>query len=184
MKKLVIAAALAAGSLLLFAPELLAQVATAPGGAVVVPPTSDGKVVIEYGGWISKALDLIVPALVAVVMWGLRKLPANIVAIIEMLRVEQLLKRAIDYGVNATKGATKDAKLEINVANKVLEAAGDYAAAQAPTLVEKMGGLEKLLQKLLARIEVTEAVSAASVNVPQPPPAAVSVAAGGSASGG
>lgn len=160
-------------------PEVFAQAAaTAPSGSVVVPPpaASDGKVVIEYGGWINKLIDLLVPALMAVIVWLFRKLPAQVVAFLEMFRVEQLIKRALDYGVNAVKGATKDAKLEIPVANKVLEAAGDYAAAQAPNLVEKMGGLEALLQKILARMEVSTSASAETLNVPKPPPATESVA--------
>lgn len=176
-------AASCAGLVLAFAPELLAQ---APTVVVPAPAESDGKVVIEYGSWLTKGLDLIVPILMGVIVWLMRKLPASVVAMIEMFRVEQLLKRAIDYGVNATKGAVAGARLDIPVANKVLEAAGDYAVAQAPALVEKLGGLEALLQKLLARIEVSSVASIETLNVPKPPAAtaAVAAAASGSSSSG
>jgi hypothetical protein len=146
---------------------------------VVAPPaagpTSDGKVTIEYGGWVSKALDFVYPILIAVIVWLFRQLPAQVVSILEMLRVEQLIARAVDYGINTVKGATKDKKLEIPVANQVIEAAADYAAAQASTLVERFGGLEALKQKILARLTVVEGADAKVLNVAEPPPAKVSV---------
>lgn len=118
----------------------------------------DGQVVIPYGAWIQAIADTAVPTITAVLLALLARLmavlPAPIVAILQTFRVEQLLDRAIHFGVNAVAGATHGRTLTVPVASQVLETAMDYAVTQAPTLVRWLGGELALREKLFARLEI------------------------------
>ncbi|MDP2358030.1 MAG: hypothetical protein Q8M31_18465 [Beijerinckiaceae bacterium] len=130
----------------------------------------DGVVTVPWGDWIAGALvhlrDAVIAGVVALVAWAARRLPTQIGEIVLAARVEQLLTRAADYGIAAVGGAMKGKTLDVRTTNHVIEAAAEYAIANAPALVEKLG--DTLRPKLLARlapvvgIEVTaESVDAA-----------------------
>lgn len=69
-------------------------------------------------------------------------------------RVEQLLEKAIAYGINATSGAVADKALTKDIGNAVLAQAANYAIANAPKLVEWAGGAEAIEKKILARLNL------------------------------
>lgn len=130
--------------------------------AADVTPATDGVTSIPWGDWLAAILDWATAIIIAVIAWALRQLPAGSYAIIQQLRVEQLLERAVDYGINATKNATWGKKLDIPTTNAVIEIAAEYAATNAPALVQYLDP-ETLRAKILARIEVTEDVTAEQV---------------------
>jgi hypothetical protein len=104
---------------------------------VVVEPD---VVTIPYGEIISAAASYIATALIAVSMWALRFVPGQIRAMLMTMRVDQLLGKAIAFGVNATAGAVKDKVLTIEVSNRVLREALSYALLHGGPLVKRIAG--------------------------------------------
>jgi hypothetical protein len=104
--------------------------------------------------------DAILPTvgtlLLAVVGWGFRKLPESVVAVLRTARVEQLLARAIDYGINTVKGASKDKVLDVNVGNAVVAQAARKAVEWAPKwMAEWLGGEKGIRERIIARLELS-----------------------------
>ena len=130
-----------------------ADAVVTPGGAVVVP---EGTAVrIPWGAWLSELSSTLSTVLFAAVIWGFRRLPSSIVALLQTMRAEQLIQKAIDYGLNATAGASKDKILSINVGNEVLAKAITYATEQgAPRIIGWLGGPEGISKKIIARLEL------------------------------
>ncbi len=124
-----------------------------PGAAVVVPEST--KIVIPWGTWLSELASTIAAISFAAIVWLLRRLPSQAVAILQTLRAEQLIERAIDYAVNTTAGAFKDRTVTVPVANEVIAKAMRYAVENgAPKIVEWMGGESGIGNKIVARINV------------------------------
>jgi hypothetical protein len=124
---------------------------------VVVEPD---VVTIPYGEIISAAASYIATALIAVSMWALRFVPGQIRAMLMTMRVDQLLGKAIAFGVNATAGAVKDKVLTIEVSNRVLREALSYALLHGGPLVKRFAGSPvDIAEKLWARLEVAPEVS-------------------------
>lgn len=117
-------------------------------------------VTIPWGNMLSEALGFIGWVFLAVAMWAMRQLPANIVSILQTLRVEQLLSKAIDYGVNAVSGATKDKALTFDVGSEVAAKAVAYAIDKMPgALLGWIGGEAKLREMVIARLNVDPAAA-------------------------
>lgn len=114
-------------------------------------------VVVPYGTWLDQVLSAIQSSLAviiaAVVAWAFRNLPKAVVDILRTLQAEQLLMRAADYGINATRGAVKDKSLNIDVGNEAIAKAVQYAISNAPGwLINWLGGPSAIRDKLIARI--------------------------------
>jgi hypothetical protein len=124
-------------------------------------------VVIPWGDWLagvgSAVGDLIAVALLAALTALAARLPGPIAAIILSARAEQLLERAVGYGVNAVAGAAKGRALTVDVGSEVLAEAARYAIAQAPGLVARLGGAEALRRMIFARLNLDADASAAGV---------------------
>jgi hypothetical protein len=117
-------------------------------------------VVIPYGDWLAAAAGNINTILAALAMWALRKLPAHIVAIIKTAQLDQVLLKAIDFGVNRTAGAAKGRVLTINLANQVLAEAVGYVVDHGPGwLVAWAGGEQGIRDKIIARLDVEATVA-------------------------
>jgi hypothetical protein len=134
-------------------PSWAQDVVATPGGAAVVPEGAD--IVIPWGAWLSELSSLLATLIFGAMVWLLRRLPSNVVAILQTMRAEQLLQKAIDYGVNAVAGATKDRVLTVPVANDVVRKAAEYAIASgAPKVIEWMGGADGIMSKIIARLDI------------------------------
>jgi hypothetical protein len=147
---------------------------TAPAPSTYATPTAfvpDGEVPIAWGALvdalIGDLLDTLPMVLAGFVAWVLRKLPEEVAGIFRAWRVDQLLDKALQYGINATRGAVKDRALTVQVGNEVLERAFEYALRHAPMLVSKIGASEYLREKIIARLNLE-----ADAAVPTPRPAA------------
>lgn len=141
-------------------------------GATTVTTTNDvttvsapdaTTVVVPVGNWITQILDnataVVAAAIAALVAWAFRALPKTVVDILRTMQVEQLLKRATDYGINVTKGAVKDKALEIHVGNQAVANAVQYVIDNAPGwLIKWMGGTEAVRDKIIARIPMDATV--------------------------
>lgn len=142
--------------------------------ATSLSSAADGTTVtIPYGEWIASvgdaAASLLLPILLGVLARVMTILPAPIAAMLTTARVEQLLDRAINYGINAVRGATAGKVLTVDVGNKVIAQAADYAIDAAPSLVKWMGGEEALRRKILARLPMTEDASIFDLTHAAPP---------------
>lgn len=126
----------------------------APAFADTVTGSASGSVSIPWGDFLAAGLEwargILVAVLLGVTSIGLHKFLPNAAGAVNMVQVEQLIGRAVDYGITATEGATKGRVVAIPIANAVLEAAADYAIAAAPTLAGKVGDM--LRPKIIARL--------------------------------
>lgn len=115
----------------------------------------DTIVNVPWGDWLFESAQVVIAVLGAVVMWGLRQLPARIVAVIQTGQLDQLLLRAIDFGINKTAGAAKGKTLNVDVGSEVLEQALQYAIDNAPKwMVAWAGGADGLRAKIIARLNL------------------------------
>lgn len=134
-------------------PEAASTVPLAAPAAAVVPPGS--TIVIPWGAWFSELASLIASLAFASIVFLLRSLPGQAVAVLRTVRAEQLLERSLDYAANTTAGAVKDKTVEVHIANEMLAKAISYAVQNgAPRLVKWMGGEDGVGKKLLARMKV------------------------------
>lgn len=137
------------------------EITTVGDDAPVVIDDPDTVVTIPYGtvldAVLANVLGIVGAGIAMVLTWAFRKLPANVVAILRMIQVEQLLSRAAEYGINATRGAVKGKTLDVDVGNQALERALQYALDSASRgLIEFMGGAEGAQKKLIARLPMGE----------------------------
>lgn len=131
---------------------------------VGLPPTAyaaDDTVAVPLGDWIVQATSSLASLAVAVLMWvAARWLPTWI----RTQLTEQLLGRAVDYGLAVVAGAAKGRVLEIPVANAVLREAAAYAVAHAPATAKWIG--DTLEPKLIARLSAIGALPETSIGSP------------------
>jgi hypothetical protein len=122
---------------------------------------ADGSITIPYGQLFSDWQPVFAAVLAGLVAWGFRQLPGNVAAILGNGRVELLLNNAINYGLNAVAGAAKGKTLDVNVGNKVLAEALQYAIDNAPKwLLTWAGGPEGLAKKIWGRLDLDPAADA------------------------
>lgn len=133
----------------------------------------DGEVTVPWGEWLGALIDAAYALILGFLLWLLRKVPKNIVDMVNAIAqalgqggVNELLGKAVDYGINVTQGAVRDQKMTIKVGNEVLERATEYALRHAPGLVAKYGGLATLREKIIARLNLD---GEAGVPAPRPP---------------
>lgn len=118
------------------------------------------KITWAWGALVSQWAGALGSLVLAVAAWALRLLPAQIYAILVTARADQLIAKAIDYGVNAVKDASKDKTLEVNVGNQVLAKALQYVLDNAPGwLTTWLGGPEAIAAKIWARLKLDPAAS-------------------------
>lgn len=143
-----------------------ATVAPAP----TTPVTADTAVVVEdankitipVASWVDQIAvvvrDVGVAVLPMIIAFVLTMLPAPIRMIAGPFLQKYsdgILNRALEYGVNAVKGATKDGELTVDVGNKVLAHTAQYALDHGPTWWAKaMGGEDGIRQKIFARLNI------------------------------
>lgn len=171
--------------LLLAAPAAAQDTTTAPGTSITdtageVPATtdaivvqaesgsptdisSDTTVVIPAGDWLDSVLQNIagiVGSVIAIVIaFAARNLPSWAGRILLTMQAEQLLTRAAEYGINATRGAVKGKTLEINVGNAAVAKGAQYAVDNGPKwLIDWLGGPAAIRDKIIARIPLAEGV--------------------------
>lgn len=152
-----------------FAPMALALVAVAI--AFATPAFAADTLTIPWGDWLASVLGTIAAATATVasliITWALRLLPATLRSYVDEQRrkqAEQLLQRALDYGVNEAKGYITGKTLDIKVGSEVLAGALQYAVDHGPGwLIGWMGGAAKIRDKLLSRMTLDDGITASEV---------------------
>ncbi|WP_448952109.1 hypothetical protein [Labrys neptuniae] len=137
----------------------------APAFAQTATTVADTVVSIPLGDWIKDIGSLVLSLSLPAILWIVRKLPASIAQIVTTAQVDQLLNKGIAYAINAVEGATAGKTLSVNVGNAVLAQALNYVTAHAPQwLIDWMGGLDAIAQKIIARLNLDPAAGVTLVN--------------------
>lgn len=137
-----------------------------PAAALAADP---GTVVsLPWGDWLAAAVswggDAIVAVILALLARLLAILPATVGSLVKTLQVEQLLARAVDFGINAVAGAAKGRVLTADLGSQVLAEAANYAVQHGPKgIVDWMGGPAALREMILARLSLAPEASAAEI---------------------
>jgi hypothetical protein len=168
MKRLLGAALLAACFALAAAPVLdvagfhAAALAADTAPETVAQATSETtKVTWAYGAAIGQYASAIGSIAFALLMFAMRQLPAQVYSVLVAARADQILRKAVDYGVNAVAGATRDKTLNVDVGNAVLAHAVQYVLDNAPGWLQSwMGGPDQIVKKIFARLDLDAAASA------------------------
>jgi opacity protein-like surface antigen len=123
---------------------------------VSFPALAAGTVVtVPIGTWSASLLEIVAAIAVPVIGWALRFLPGQIQAVIRTAQVDQLLAKAIAYGINTTAGAARDKTLSLDVGNEVVAQALTYAVDAGPRWLEDwLGGKEGVRKRIIARLDV------------------------------
>lgn len=145
--------------------------------AAVTPALAgDTTIQIPVGDWVVGIAgflrDILVPALMGMLVWVARIVSPALgtwMASQRTAAVEQLLQRAVDYGINAVAGAAKGQQLTVPVGSEVLAHALGYAIQQGPTkLVTWVGGADALRDMILARMNLETEASAKALGLRPP----------------
>lgn len=132
---------------------LILTIVVAPAWAA--DAAADGRITIPVGDLIDQLVVPLFAGLAGVVTWLIRKLPAAAKAWIDTLRVEQLLDKAIAYGINSVAGAAKSKTLTIDVHLPVLAYVLQYALDRIPAaLLRWVGGPTSLAEMIWSRLDV------------------------------
>lgn len=163
----VVAVCLAVAYVVAFDPMVLQTVAMAAAGApetVAQSVSENTKVTWAWGEAAQSVASALFTVMSMVAMYFFRRLPENIVAIIGNARVETLLQNAKGYGMNAVKDATDGKSMSVDVGNKVLAEALQYALTNGSSwLLNWGGGADGIAQKIWARLNLEPAASADAV---------------------
>ena len=131
--------------------------------AATIAHAAGGQVSFNWGTLVADVLrEQAGPLAIAVVGAIVHFLPGGTGSLIRMLRIDQLLERAVNAGINKTAGAVDGKVLTAKVGNEVIERALEYAAAQAPNLFKKLP-INEWREKILARLKLGAEVSADSL---------------------
>lgn len=133
--------------------------------AHVAPALAAGTVEVPIGSWVENVASFGTEIIFAAVAFALRKVPSSLTGLFQALRVDQLLERAVDYGLNAVVEATRGKTLNLETGSAVLGAAVQYAVNMAPTLVAWAGGEDAIRAKIFARLQLAPDVSADAMGV-------------------
>lgn len=120
------------------------------------------KIGIPWGNWLGAVVDFLATVAVPIVLAFLARLfavlPGPVVQLLRTMQVEQLLQRAVDFGLNAVKGAAKDKTLSVDTGSEVVAMALNYVIDKAPAkLIQFMGGELAIREMILARLKIEEA---------------------------
>lgn len=119
---------------------------------------------IPYGDWFAASADFIGWGLALLVAFALRFVPASLQAVLKTAQVEQLLQKAIDFGLNAVAGASKDKVLDADLGNAVVAQALRYVVDLGPRwIVNFLGGEEGIKARIIARLDLDASVAVAAV---------------------
>ncbi|MBI4921847.1 MAG: hypothetical protein HY834_08865 [Devosia nanyangense] len=127
---------------------------------------ADTSVSIPIGDWLAGATGVLAPilaiAVLAALLYATKFLPATFQAYITKERIaaaEQLLERAVAFGLNKAAEAAKDKTVEVDVRNEAVAKAAQYAIDHGPEkLVTWMGGAPAVGEKIIARLPIPDEI--------------------------
>lgn len=165
--------ALVAATLIVFGGAAFAQSSS-------VPP--DTTISVPVGDWLQGSMTVIVDILGLVIgallTWALSFLPATLRTYITagmIAQVDQLLGRAVQFGLQKAVGAIGSKEITVDVKSAVVADAVQYAIDHGPNkLIAAMGGADGVEEKIIARLPLPP--SATTAPAPAPTTTAASAA--------
>jgi hypothetical protein len=135
---------------------LAAGAAIAQPVVVAAPTDAATTVAIPVAAWAEAAREIVLSVVLLLATFALRFLPGHAAILFKIFQVEQLLRRAVDYGMNSVvRAGGSDGALTVDVGNAVAAKAVQYAIDNGPAwLVTWMGGAEGVRQKIFARLPI------------------------------
>lgn len=123
--------------------------------AVAQPATDTAVVTVPYGTWLTSGAagiqEIVVSIVMAVIAFACRKLPAVIGTVLKGILTQQLVERAISFGMNTVTGAVANKTLDVSVGNTVLANALNYAVTHAPEwFIKWVGGASAIRDHIIA----------------------------------
>jgi len=112
-------------------------------------------VVVPWGDWVSSVLASLGSIAIGLLSFVVAKWAP---AYVKMLLTDDLIAKAVNYGVGAVEGAVAGKTLTLETTNSVLAAAEQYAVASAPAICKWLGA--NLRPLILARLSALGAVPA------------------------
>ena len=111
--------------------------------------------VVPYGDWLVDTLKGLTSVFVAVISW----LVANYAPdVLKSFLTNDVITKAVDYGVAAVAGAEHGKTVDVTTANKVIASAANFAVANKPKISKWMGDqLKPLIAARLAALQMLPA---------------------------
>lgn len=124
-------------------------------GALAQPATDTAIVTVPYGTWLTSGAagvqEIVVSIIMGLIAFAGRKLPKAVGAVLKGLLTQQLVERAIAFGMNTVTGAVNGRRLDVSVGNVVLANALNYAITHAPEwFVKWVGGASAIRDHIIA----------------------------------
>lgn len=114
-------------------------------------------VTVPYGDWAASVVQFLGGIASFVITGFILTKAGPLGGLIKMMKIDQLLEKAVQYGINKVSGAVAGKALTIEIGNEVLREAVDYAVKSAPaSLIEWAGGVEMIREKIIARLNLDE----------------------------
>lgn len=108
---------------------------------------------IAVGALVSTVAPYIAYGLLALALWGVRRLPATWLALAKNTNLESLIVSAIRYGMNGVQGASKDKTIPVHLTNPIIILALQYAYSHADQFIHgALGEPEKFAEKVFAQL--------------------------------
>lgn len=147
-------------------PTLASPTLPSPAPVVVQLAPAETSVSVPVASWASSLRDILSTIMLGVLTFALTKLPAPLAWVIRAYGVQRLVDTAVALALNAVPGASKGAPLSVDVGNRVLASALQWAVNEAPGFVVKIaGGEDGLKTKIFAALHLEPDASAALLGV-------------------
>lgn len=135
--------------------------AMAQSSSELIPTTicdGAGNCSLPVGGWVALVLTHSLPIAVALIgaiyAYLLRSLPTGLAGVLKTFRVDQLLVKAVEYGIAMVVGATKEKKWDVTLGSSIVSQAIIYALTKMPGWMKAwIGPLDNLVDMIIARIQ-------------------------------
>ena len=153
-------------ALLLGVDSALAQAVATESGKAVGTSTGGTVVTLPYGEYVAGIQSGLTTVMTLVITAVVAYLPLPLRWVVNAYGADKLAKDAVNIAIAATPGASKDAKLDVDVGSKVLAKALNYFIdTGAPRLVKAAGGVDALQNKLIGLIPLHSDVPVAQLKV-------------------
>lgn len=120
-------------------------------------------VVIPFGDWIvaiantaSEVLKpILMPILVGAIVAGINKVAPWGMLLLSQQRIELMADAALNYGLNAVRGAAKGKTLSADQAREVIRVGTEYVTRAAPAkVVEAANGVQGIAQRVFRKLDL------------------------------
>jgi hypothetical protein len=133
--------------------------------ATTITTSQPTTVTVGWGDYVVQAAQTLALLAFAALMALARNLPAQIYNVLVTARAEQLLGKAIGWGLNAVDGAVQGKTLTVDVGRSVTAQAVQYVVSHGSGwLVTWLGGPVGVAQKIWARLPLEDGATKTDFN--------------------